>query len=104
MCPTRFAVDSMESSNIGGGVAEVWVAPRLVYDSAFFFETCIHVYVRTTYDQICPATIKINPQRQGLGMDIHVDHVCKSSGPSLTKRRGHIDFCAENMRILGSCL
>ena len=32
---------------------------------------------------------------------IHVEHVCKISGPSLIKRGGHIDFCAENMRILG---
>ena len=24
-------------------------APRLIYDSALFFETCIHVYVRTCY-------------------------------------------------------
>ena len=32
-------------------------------------------------------------------MDIHVEHVCKSSGPSLIKRRGHIEFSAENMRL-----
>ena len=37
-------------------------------------------------------------------MDIHVEHVCKNSGPSPIKRRGHIGFYAENMRILGSCL
>ena len=36
-------------------------SPRLVYDSALFFETCMHVYVRTTYDQIYPAKIKAPP-------------------------------------------
>ena len=35
---------------------------------------------------------------EGLGMDIHVEHVCKRSGPSLVKR-AHIEFSAENMRI-----
>ena len=61
LCPTRFVVDSMEMSNIGGGVAELCAAPRLVYDSALFFETCMHVYVRTTYDQIHSAKIKKHP-------------------------------------------
>ena len=37
-------------------------------------------------------------------MDVHVEYVCKSSGPSHIKRRGHIEFSAENMRILGGCL
>ena len=37
-------------------------------------------------------------------MGIRVGHVCKSSGPSLIKRRAHIEFSAENMRVLGSCL
>ena len=36
-------------------------APRLVYDSALFFETCMHVYVRTTYDQTYSAIIKSSP-------------------------------------------
>ena len=44
-CPSRFVVDATENSK------EAWrpkcVAPRLVYDSAFFFETSMHVYVRT---------------------------------------------------------
>ena len=44
LCPTRFVVDSVESSNIRGGVAEVCAAPRLVYDSGLFFETCIRTY------------------------------------------------------------
>ena len=34
-------------------------------------------------------------------MDIHVEHVYKSSGPSLIKYRGHIEFSAENMHIFG---
>ena len=37
-------------------------------------------------------------------MDIHAEHVWKRSDPSLKKRCGHIDFSAENMRTLGSCL
>ena len=37
-------------------------------------------------------------------MDIHVEHVCKSSGPSLIKRRGHIESSAENLRVFGRCL
>ena len=78
-------------------------APRLVYCSALFFETCMHVYVRTTYYQKYSAKIKSAPRRYGLGMDIHVEHVCKSSGPSLTKRR-HIELSAESMRIFGGCL
>ena len=36
-------------------------APRLVYDSALFFETCMHVYVRTMYDQIYSAKIQAPP-------------------------------------------
>ena len=59
-CPTRFVVDSMEAA-----IKELeWskcAAPRLVYDSALFFETCMHVYVRTTYDQMYPAKIKTPP-------------------------------------------
>ena len=38
-------------------------APRLVYDSALFYETCMRVYVRTTYDQIYSAKIKSIPRR-----------------------------------------
>ena len=41
-------------------------APRLVYDSPLFFETCMHVYVHTrstTYDQIYSAKIKSIPRR-----------------------------------------
>ena len=38
-------------------------APRLVYDSALFFETCLHVYVRTTYDQIYSVKIKSTPPK-----------------------------------------
>ena len=36
-------------------------------------------------------------------MDMHVERVCKRSGPSVIKRCGHIEFSAENVRILGSC-
>ena len=32
-------------------------APRLVYSSALFFETCMHVCVRTTFDQIYSAKV-----------------------------------------------
>ena len=37
-------------------------------------------------------------------MDVHVEYVCKSSGPSHIKRRGHIEFSAENMCTLGRFL
>ena len=36
-------------------------APTLVYDSTLFFETCMHVYVRTTYDQNYSAKKKAPP-------------------------------------------
>ena len=36
---------------------------RLVHDLALFLETCMHVYVRTTYDQIYLAKIKSTPRR-----------------------------------------
>ena len=47
VCPTRF-VESMESSNKGGG----W--PKYVQLPDWFMigQTFVHVYVRTTYDQI----------------------------------------------------
>ena len=48
--PTKFVVDSIESSSVGGGVAEVCATPGLVYDSFLFFEKCMHVYVRTTHN------------------------------------------------------
>ena len=54
-------VDSIESSSVGGGVAEVCATPRLVYDSFLFFEKCMHVYVRTTYNQVYPAKVKAPP-------------------------------------------
>ena len=31
--------------------------------------------------------------------DVHLEHVCNSPSPFLIKRRGHIEFSAENMRI-----
>ena len=66
LCPTRFVVDSMESSNIGDGVAEVCAAPRLVLfmiRHSSSRHVCMCVYVRTTYDQIYPAKIKSTPRR-----------------------------------------
>ena len=63
---------------------EAWrlkcAAPRLVYDSAIFSETFMHVYVRTTYDQIYSAKIKKNPPDEVRSRDGHVEHVCKISG------------------------
>ena len=55
---------------------EAWrpkcAAPRLVYDSALVFETFMHAYVRTTYDEIHSAKKRKNPspRRSGLGMDM----------------------------------
>ena len=57
-------------------------APRLVDNSALF-ETRMHVYVRTMYDQIYSAKIKSTPRRCGLGMDI-----CKVTG-----RRHRVSPC-----------
>ena len=46
LCPTRFVVDGTENR-----IEEAWwpkcASLRLVYDSAFFVETIMHVYVRT---------------------------------------------------------
>ena len=36
--------------------------------------------------------------------DGHVEHLSKNSGSTSSKRRGHLDFYAESMRILRSCL
>ena len=59
VCPTRFVVDATENRK---AAKDPWrpkcAAPRLVYDSALFFETFIHVYIRITYDQICSAIKK----------------------------------------------
>ena len=47
VCPTRFVVDATENRK---AAKDPWrpkcAAPRLVYDSALFFETFIHVYIR----------------------------------------------------------
>ena len=51
LCPTRFVVDATKNSKAEGVAAEV-SPPRLAYNFALFFETVLHVYVRTTYDQI----------------------------------------------------
>ena len=78
-------------------------APRLVYDSALFFETCMDVYVRTTYDQIYSAKIKAPPEVRS--RDGHTCRTCVQKFRSFSyKRRGNIGFSAENMRISGSCL
>ena len=60
--PTKFVVDSIESSSVGGGVAEVCATPRLVYDSFLLFEKYIPVCVLASYDQVYPAKVKA-PQR-----------------------------------------
>ena len=78
-------------------------APRLVYDSGRFFQTFMHVYVRTTDDQIYSAKKKGSPPPpEARSRDGHVEHVCKISESIPLKRRGHLDFCAENMCILRS--
>ena len=49
-------------------------APRLVYDSALFFETCMYVNVRITYDQVyLTKKKKIPPHVRSL--DGRVEHV-----------------------------
>ena len=70
LCSMRFVVDATENSKEGGVAAEVCIS-RLVYDSVLFFETCMHVYVRTTYDQTNSAKNKNKkPRRSDLGMDM----------------------------------
>ena len=48
---------------------EAWrpkcAAPRLVYDSALFFEIFMHVFARTTYNQIYSAKKKKRPPPEG---------------------------------------
>ena len=48
---------------------EAWrpkcAAPKLVYDSALFFETCMHEYVRTRYNQIYSAKKRKEPPPGG---------------------------------------
>ena len=63
LCPTRFCRRFIGKKKKAIKEAE-WpkcAAPRLVYDSALFFETCMHVYVRTMYDQIYSAKIQAPP-------------------------------------------
>ena len=51
-CATRFVVDATENSK-EGGVRPKCTAPRLVYDTALFFETLMSV-LRTYYVPIIP--------------------------------------------------
>ena len=48
LCRTRFVIDATENSEEGGVAAEVCSSQTVVYDSALFFETFMHVHVRTT--------------------------------------------------------
>ena len=71
--PTRFVVDATETAK-----KKAWrqkcAAPRLVYDSALFFETCMYVNVRITYDQVyLTKKKKIPPHVRSL--DGRVEHV-----------------------------
>ena len=80
---------------------EAWrpkcATPRLVYYSALFFETFMHVYVlRTRPNTFSQKNKKKHPSEVG-SRDGHVEHVCKSSASICKRRRGHLDFCAENM-------
>ena len=93
----------MESSNEGGGVAD-----ECSFQTGLWFGTVfrdIYARIRTYYvrPKIFGET-KGTPRRKDLGMDIHVEHVCKRSGPSLKKRRGHFKFFAENIHMSGRCL
>ena len=53
LCPARLPSTQRKLAK------EMWrpksASPRLVYDSAFFFETFMHVYAHTMYDQIYSA-------------------------------------------------
>ena len=54
-------------------------APGLVHGLELFFETFKHVYVRTTYDQICSAKKK-KKLREVRSRDGHLENMCKISG------------------------
>ena len=75
---------------------EAWrpkcAAPRLVYDSALFFETFVHVYVRTTRTAKHIERKKKEkkpPRRSGLGMDMHLRTKIQDVLRISQKRRGH---------------
>ena len=47
---------------------------------------------------------QITPFVNGFEGTRRIGHVCNQSGPISKKRRGHLDFCAENTCNLSSCL
>ena len=69
LCPTRFVVDATEDSKEGRMATEV-CSSKTAYDSALFFETFKHVYVRTTYDQIYSAKQTHTHRRSDFGMNM----------------------------------
>ena len=103
LCPTRFVVDSMESINKGGGVAKV-----CSFQTGLRFGTLLrdmYAHIRTYYvrPNIFSETKKHPPEVRS--PDGHTCRTClQNSDPSLIKRRGYVEFSAEHMHLLGSCL
>ena len=85
---------------------EAWrpkcAAPRLVYDPVLFPETVVHVYVRTTYDQIYSAKKKVSPP--GGQVSGWTRRACVQNFTAYLLKTGvdNLDFSAENMCNLRS--
>ena len=76
-------------------------ASRLVCDSTIILEPFMHVYVRTTYDQISPSTRTIKKHAlEVMPRDGRVKHVCKRSGSTSKKLRGYLNFCVKSTLVL----
>ena len=99
LCPPTFIVDATETSREGGVAAEVCIS---VYDSALFFETFMHVYVRTTYDQIYSAKKKVSPPGGQVSGWTRRARVQNFTAYLLKTGVDNLDFSAENMCNLRS--
>ena len=79
LCPTRYVVDATESAK-----KDAWrprcAAPSLVSVSTLFFQTFMHIYIRTIYDQIYLAKIERENTPRLRSRDGHVEHFSKTSG------------------------
>ena len=106
LCPTRFVVDATENRK-----EDAWrpkcAAPRLVYDFALFFETFMHVYVRTirTTKYIQRKTNKQKSPLEGQVSATTCRTCVQNCRVYLLETTWTLNFGAENMFILrtGSC-
>ena len=59
---------------------------------------CTYTYsTNYVHDEIHSAKKRKHSLDEVRSRDGHVEHVCQSPGCMCYKRRGHVDFCAENM-------